>query len=145
VLNAYFSHLDVYQVKDSRVIGIRFTSSDPALAAAVANRIAETYRTMLAHQSIAETDDVQKALEPQIQKLADEAAAAEADVEKFRGEANIFKGGQQATGLNEQQLAELNAELSKVKAARSEADARAKQAREMLAAGGAEALPDVQK
>ncbi len=132
--------------KDSRVIGIRFSSSDPALAAAVANRIAETYRESLARQTIAETDDVQKALEPQITKLADEAAAAEAEVEKFRGEANIFKGGQQATGLNEQQLAELNAELSRVKAARSDAEARAKQEqREMLQAGSAEALGDVQK
>jgi uncharacterized protein involved in exopolysaccharide biosynthesis len=145
VLNAYFSHLDVYPAKDSRVIGIRFSSSDPALAAAVANRIAETYRESLARQTIAETDDVQKALEPQITKLTDEAAASEAEVEKFRGEANIFKGGQQATGLNEQQLAELNAELSKAKAARSDAEARAKQAREMLQVGSAEALGDVQK
>lgn len=145
VLNAYFSRLDVYSAKDSRVIGIRFSSSDPALAAAVANRVAEVYREMLAHQSIAETDDVQKALEPQIAKLTDEAATAEAEVEKFRGKANIFKGGQQATGLNEQQLAELNAELSRTKAARSEAEARAKQAREMLEVGGADALPDVQK
>ncbi len=49
------------------------------------------------------------------------------------------------TGLNEQQLSELNAELSKVKAARSEAEARAKQAREMLELGSAETLADVQK
>jgi uncharacterized protein involved in exopolysaccharide biosynthesis len=145
VINAYFAHLDVYPAKDSRVIGIRFSSSDPALAAAVANRIAETYRENLARQSITETDDVQKALAPQISKLSEEAAAAEAEVERFRGEANIFKGGQQATGLNEQQLAELNAELSRAKAARTDAEARAKQAREMLTAGGAEALPDVQK
>jgi succinoglycan biosynthesis transport protein ExoP len=145
VISAYFAHLDVYPAKESRVIGIRFSSSDPVLAAAVANRIAETYRENLARQSITETDDVQKALAPQIAKLADEAASAEADVERFRGEANIFKGGQQSTGLNEQQLAELNAELSRAKAARSEAEARAKQAREMLTAGGADALPDVQK
>src|SRR5690606_25455990 len=130
-LTAYFKRLEVYTPKESRFIGVRFTSIDPVLAAAVANRIAETYRENLAHQSIVETDEVQKALEPKITQLAEEAAAAEAAVEKFRGEANIFKGGQQATGLNEQQLTELNAELSKAKAARSEAEARAKQAREM--------------
>lgn len=145
VITAYFAHLDVYPAKESRVIGIRFSSSDPDLAAAVANRIAETYRENLARQSVTETDDVQKALAPQISRLADETAAAEAEVERFRGEANIFKGGQQATGLNEQQLAELNAELSRAKAARSDAEARAKQAREMLTAGSADALADVQK
>jgi succinoglycan biosynthesis transport protein ExoP len=144
-LAAYFKRLEVYSPRESRLIGVRFSSIDPELAAAVANRIAETYRENLAHQSLTETDDVQKALEPKITKLADEAASAEAAVEKFRGEANIFKGGQQATGLNEQQLAELNAELSKVKATRSEAEARAKQAREMQDLGSAETLSDVQK
>jgi uncharacterized protein involved in exopolysaccharide biosynthesis len=144
-LAAYFDRLEVYSPKESRFIGVRFTSIDPKLAAAVANRIAETYRQNLARQSLNETDDVQKALEPKITKLAEEAAAAEEEVDKFRGQANIFKGGQQATGLNEQQLAELNAELSKVKAARSEADARAKQAREMQGLGSAETLADVQK
>lgn len=144
-LTAYFNRLEVYSPKESRLIGVRFSSSDAELAAAVANRVAETYRENLARQSIAETDDVQKALEPKIAKLAEEASVAEAAVEKFRGEANIFKGGQQATGLNEQQLSELNAELSRVQAARSEAEARAKQAREMQELGSAETLADVQK
>ena len=83
-------------------------------------------------QSVVETDEVQKALEAKIAKLTEEVAAAEAAVDSFRGQANIFKGGQQSTGLNEQQLAELNAELSQAKAARSDAEARAKPAREML-------------
>ena len=77
-LASYFQHLEVYSPKESRFIGIRFTSIDPDLAAAVANRIAETYRDNLARQSVVQTDDVQKALEPKIAKLADEAAAAEA-------------------------------------------------------------------
>ena len=144
-LEAYFERLDVYAVRDSRFIGVRFTSIDADLAAAVANRIAETYREHLAHQSLTETDEVQQALAPKIARLAEEAAAAEAEVERFRGEANIFKGGQQATGLNDQQLAELNAELTKIKAARSEAEARANQAREMQKTDTAETLADVQK
>ena len=144
-LRAFLDRLEVYSPKESRFIGIRFTSIDPELAAAVANRVAETYRNKLAQQSLTETDDVQKALAPKIEQLAQEAALAESEVEKFRGEANIFKGGQQATGLNEQQLADLNTELSKVKAARSEAEARAKQAREMQDLGSAETLADVQK
>ncbi len=144
-LEVYFRRLEVYSPKESRFIGVRFRSIDPELAAAVANRVAETYRRNIAHQSLIETDDVQKALEPKIARLADEAAAAEAAVEAFRGEANIFKGGQQAMGLNEQQLTELNAELLRVKATRSEAEARAAQAREMQELGSAETLADIQK
>lgn len=145
VLKAFFSRLEVYSPKESRVIGIQFTSSDPKLAAEVANRIAETYRTLLATRTLSETDEVQKALQPKIDKLVKEVAEAEAAVERFRAQANIFKGGPNNTGLNQQQLADLNAELTKAQAARSEADARAQSVREMVRAGNAEALPDVQR
>ncbi len=145
VLNALFKNIEVYSAKESRFIGVRVTSSDPSLAADVANKIAETYRTSLAAAATQEVDDQQKVLEGKIGKLAPEVAAIETEVERYRGEINVFKGGSQNTGLNEQQLSELTAELTKAKAARSEAEARAKSAREMMKAGSADALPDVQK
>ncbi|MBI1651015.1 GumC family protein [Hyphomicrobium sulfonivorans] len=145
VLKAFNSRLDVYSPRESRVIGIRFTSSDPALAAEVANRIAEAYRTSLATRSLSQTDEVQQALQPKIDKLMNEVADAEAAVEKFRAKADIFKGGPNNTGLNQQQLADLNTELTRAQAARSEADARAQSVREMVRAGNAESLPDVQR
>src|SRR6185437_15735460 len=55
------------------------------------------------------------------------------------------RGGAQNTGLNEQQMSELTGELTKAKAARGEADARAKSAREMIKLGSADQLADVQK
>lgn len=145
VLKAYFDRLDVYSPKESRFIGIRFTSEDPKLAADVANRIADAYRTSLATRTVAGTDEVQKALQPKMDKLMKEVAEAEAAVEHFRGQANIFKGGPNDTGLNQQQLGDLTAELTKAQAARSEAEARAASVRELVRAGNAEALPDVQK
>jgi len=145
VLKAYFKRLEVYSPKESRVIGIRFTSSDPKLAADVANRIAETYRSSLATRSLSETDEVQQALQPKIDKLMKEVSDAEAAVERFRGQANIFKGGPTNTGLDQQQLGDITAELSRAQAARSEAEARAASVRDMVKAGNAEALPDVQR
>ena len=145
VLKAYFDRLDVYSPKESRFIGIRFTSEDPKLAAAVANKIAESYRTSLATRTVAGTDEVQKALQPKMDKLIKEVAAAEQNVERFRGQANIFKGGTNDTSLNQQQLGELTAELSRAQSARSEAQARAESVHELVHAGNAEALPDVQK
>ncbi|MGQ0673225.1 MAG: GumC family protein [Hyphomicrobium sp.] len=144
-LASYFRQLEVFSPKESRSIVVRFTSSDPELAKTVANRVAEIYRESLATQSVTESNQAQNDLEPKIAKLRDEVAAAEAEAERFRGEANIFKGGNQSTGLNEQQLGELTAELTRAKAARSEAESRARQAREMMTAGTADVLPDVQK
>ena len=145
VLKAFYKRLDVYSPAESRVIGIRFTSSDPKLAADVANKIAETYRNQLATRALSETDAVQQALQPKIDKLTQEVAAADVAVEHFKGQANIFKGGPNNTGLNQQQLGDLNSELTRAQAARGEADARAQSVREMVRAGNEEALPDVQR
>lgn len=145
VLGQFREQLEVYSAKESRFIGIRFTSVDPALSASVANSLAETYRASLASQGVVEIDDQQKVLQGKIDKLIPEVAAVETEVERYRGEINVFKGGAQNTGLNEQQMSELTGELTKTKAVRGEAEARARSARDMMKLGSADALPDVQK
>ncbi len=114
VLTAYYDALRVYQIKDTRGIMIEFRSEDPKLAAELANRLAELYRDDLSQRLVAREPDARAKLEPQIRKLAEEVAQAEAEVTRFRGQANIFDGGRDKTGLNEQQLAELTAELTKI-------------------------------
>ncbi len=145
VLNAYFRALKVYQVKESRQITVEFASADPKFSADLANRLSDLYRASLAGRTIVETEDASLKLKPQVDRLLRETAAAEAEVTRVRGETNIFRGGQQNTGLNEQQLADLSSEQTRVQTSRSEAEARAQAAREMMARGAAEALPDVQK
>jgi polysaccharide biosynthesis transport protein len=145
VLAAYYDALRAYQIKDTRGIIIEFRSVDAKLAAEAANGLAELYRDTLAQRTVSETRDARAKLGPQIIKLAEEVAAAEAEVTRFRGQSNIFDGGRERTGLNEQQLGELTAELTRVGTARAEAEARAREAREIAARGGGETLPDVQK
>ncbi len=145
VLGALFKQTEVYSAKESRFIGVRVTSVEPALAAEIANKISETYRNSLASAVVTEIDDQQKVLKGKIEKLTPEVAAAETEVQRYRGQIDSFKGGNQNIGMNEQQMSELNAELTKAKAARGESDARAKSAREMMKLGSADALPDVQK
>jgi succinoglycan biosynthesis transport protein ExoP len=145
VLVAYYDALRAYQVKDTRGIMIEFRSEDPKLAAQAANKLAELYRDDLALRTVLESKDARTKLGPQIKKLAEEVAEAEAEVTRFRGQANIFDGGRDKTGLNEQELAELTAELTKVATARTEAEARAKTARAMMVRGSGEVLPDVQR
>ena len=141
VLSALRSRLQVYSAKESRFIGVRVTSIDSQLAADIANGIVENYRASIAQQGVVEVDDEQDVLRGKIDKLTPEVAAAETEIDRYRGQIDGFRGGAQNTGLNEQQMSE----LTKAKAARGEAEARAKSAREMMKLGSADALPDVHK
>jgi uncharacterized protein involved in exopolysaccharide biosynthesis len=145
VLEAYFANLNVFAARESRYISLRFTSVDPALAAEIPNALADAYRAQLASRQVEETQDVQDALGPKVQQLTKDVAAADIAVEQFRGKVDAFNTGAQKQSLNEQQLGELTNELSKAQAARSEAEARAGSARDMLRGGSGEVLPDVQK
>ena len=145
VLKAYYDRLKVFVGKDSRSISIRFTSADRDLAARVANLLAETYRGELARRALLENQDVQAALVPKIEEMRRELSAADAEVERFRSEANLFRTGGQNSGINEQQLAELTAAETKSRTELGEAEARARSAREFLAGGNGEILPDVQR
>lgn len=145
VLTSLRNQLEIYTAKETRFIGIRATATGPELAAAIANKVADLYRSALANQTVTEIDDQQKVMQAKIEKLTPEIAVMETEVERYRGEINSFKGGTQNTGLNEQQLSELTAELTRASATRGEAEARSKSAREMMKAGSADALPDVQK
>ncbi len=143
VLNAYFKRLEVFSPKESRVIGVRMSSSSAQRAADISNAIVTTYRERLASQTIVETDTVQRALEPQIASLRKEVAEAEKAVRQFQAKTDTYGEGGQRTPLNEQQLNELTQELTRAKAARSEAEARASAARELASNGSADANADV--
>lgn len=145
VLKSYFKALRVYQVKETRGIVVEFTSTDPALSARAANGVIEAYRKALAERTVSESNDARRKLAPQIMKLAEEVAEAEAEVTRFRGKANIFEAGRDRTPLSEQQIAELSADLTRTSTARADAEARARQARDIAKRGEAETLPDVQK
>lgn len=145
VLGALRDRLQVFAAKDSRFVVVRAQSIEPQTAADIANRIADNYRKSLATHGVSEIDDQQEVLQAKIDKISPELVALETEVDQYRGKINAFKGGAQNTGLTEQQLSELTAELTRANAARAEADARALSAREMMKTGSADALPDVQK
>src|SRR5262245_59803419 len=70
VLAACADALRVYQIKDTRGIMIEFRSSDPRLAAAAANKLAELYRDDLSQRAILESGDARARLAPHIKKVA---------------------------------------------------------------------------
>lgn len=145
VLATIRRQLEVGAVKDTRFIAIRFNSTDARLAADFANLLADTYRGGLVALPVQETTRAVEALLPKIEQLRREVLEAEAAVERYRATSGQFRSGPQGTPIADQRMAGLQDELLKVEAARNEADARWRTARELMRSGSAEVLPDVQK
>ncbi len=149
VLDNFNDKLSVFPVEKTRVITIEFSSHDPDLAARAANAIADAY---IALQRSAKLDTSQGAttfLESEIASLRDRVKTAEGKVESYRTENDLFTGGRTGSAtdptstLQQQQLGDLNAELTKVRASRGDAEAKAGQIRAGLKNGSALTSMDV--
>jgi uncharacterized protein involved in exopolysaccharide biosynthesis len=134
VLDAFSDRLTAYAVDKSRVIVVEFQSRDPELAARVANSIAEGY---LAMQQTARQEQARSAgqwLAGEIDNLRKKVSEAEARVEDFRGQASLFIGTNN-TSLSNQQMGEINTQLSNARAQKSDAESKARLIRGMLQSG----------
>ena len=134
VYKSYAERLTAYQVEKSRVIAIEFESEDPELAANAANAIAEGYLVL---QQSAKQDQSRTAsawYADKIDEMRKAVADAEAKVEQYRSKANLFVGTNNTT-LSNQQLGELNAQLSAARAQKADAEAKARIIRESLRSG----------
>ncbi len=144
ILEVYYKKLSVYAVNNSRVIVVDFESSDPQLAADAANAIAEGYIALEQEAQRDSTADAAKYLSAQIDQLRTKVQDAEAKVETFRSQHDLFSsGGTTNTTLPQQQLGDLNTELSKVRAEMADARAKADQIRAALKAGTTPNVPEV--
>ncbi len=140
----YFKNLNVYPVQNSRVIVVEFTSTDPQLAAKVANAVGETYVRATREVKFDAAKAAMTWLSGEIGRLRHTVATSEATVEEFRARKGLFKSDD--TTLDAQELAGINSQIILASAARSEAQARARAIREMLQAkGGVDASSDVLK
>ncbi|MGB3273677.1 MAG: exopolysaccharide transport family protein [Xanthobacteraceae bacterium] len=134
VMESYYARLTAYAVDKSRVMVVEFTSSDPELAARVANSVVEGYLVL---QQAARQDQAKAAsqwLAGEIDKLRDKVAAAERRAEDFRSKSSLFVGTNN-TSLSNQQLSELTTQLNAASAQKSDAEAKSKLIREMVQRG----------
>src|SRR5262245_7388861 len=142
VFRSFAERLTGYPVEKSRVIAIEFESESPELAARVANTVAETY---LMFQQTAKQDQSRAAghwLAEKIEPLRGAVAQAEAKVEQYRASNNLLIGTNNTT-LSNQQLGELNAQLSAARAQKADAEAKARILRDALRAGTTVEFADI--
>jgi uncharacterized protein involved in exopolysaccharide biosynthesis/Mrp family chromosome partitioning ATPase len=143
VLEALQERLRIFQVDGSRVIVVRFAADDPELAASVANAIADVYIAAQEQAKRMADADASEWLEPEIESLRGRVREAEERVAAYRGQAGLLVG-QNNLALPTQELAELSSELTRARADRSAAEARAAAIREAMAGNGSiETMPAV--
>src|SRR6266700_2644990 len=134
VMDAYYDRLTAYAVDQSGVIVVEFQSRDPELAARVANSIADGYLVLQQNARQNQAKSASQWLSGEIENLRKKVADAESRVEDFRSKSSLFVGTNNTT-LSNQQMGELNTQLSNARALRSDAESKARLIREMLQSG----------
>ena len=137
-------NLRVGEVPKTRLINIDVTAHDAKLAASIANAIAQAYLDRNRASQVKDASDATTSLGVSVSQVKQETEAAEAALERFRAESGLLSGQNNVT-LNNQQLSELNTQLTQATAARTEAEARSRILREMITGGNVETSQEVVK
>ena len=134
--------LTVYSIPSSRVVVVSYESSDPELAARIANTVIDVYQATQQAAQATTTRSATSFLETEINQLRDQVEEAEAAVARYRATSGLLLGPNNTT-LSSQQLSELSTELTRARADQSEAQSRAREIRALIASQGAQvALPE---
>lgn len=134
VLKEFYKKLKIYQVDRSRVIAIEFQSKNPELAANIPNKMAEIFLAVQSGEKLKDNSNASAWLEPEIARLRQSVGEAEAKVAAYRAQKGLLLVGQSDT-INTQQLADISAELTRVRSQSVDADARARAVRQVLQSG----------
>lgn len=135
IIDRVLGKLSVYQKGTSRVIAVSFTSINATTAASVANRLAELYIAQQIEQKNSLNSEATKWLSEQIEDLRAKVQSSEAAVETFRSESGLFLTN--GSTVPQQQLTDLNSQLSVAEADRAETEAKLENARSLVAEGNA--------
>lgn len=126
--------LTVYRAGQSSVVVVSFSSSDPRLAASVANAVTDAYLDFQVDSKRQSTAGAVAWLEPEIDELRQRVRQAETEVAEFRANADLVLVTGNDT-LTTRQLSGISEELSNVRATRADAEARARNVRDALQQG----------
>jgi succinoglycan biosynthesis transport protein ExoP len=142
VVASYLKRLDVETLgRNSRVIGISFTSQDPALAARVANAIADTYVALQLERKLAATERAAEWLGERLDAVGEEVTASEEKVDDMR--AARAAEGRWDPDLLQQQISQVNSQLMQARADHEQAQAELRQVDSLVATSGPESVFEV--
>ena len=134
VLNNLNDRLTVIRELDSAVISIHVRSSDPQLAAKIANTIAAEHVKRRAEQSVADTKDATVWLQQQIDQLRIKVQDADGKVADYKAKNNIFAGAN-GTSLSDQTMSDVGKQITDAQAAKGVAQQHSDLIRSLLKSG----------
>ncbi len=143
VLTALNERLDVSQERDSRIISVAVSTTDPELSARIANAVAAAHVARRAQLSISDTADASGWLRAEIERLRVSVEEAESAVAEFRVNNDLFTG-QNNTSLLDQQLSTIAGQITASQERKNTALSRASLIRGLIERNQPiEGVPDV--
>ncbi len=139
-LNALRRSIQVKRAERTYVVDIAVTAREPARAAHIANAVAQAY---LEEQTDVRSDaarQISQSLSARLNELKDRVRQAEDKAEAYKVRNNIL--GSSGTLVNEQQLTEMNNELSTARARTAAAKARLDQIQQVQLSHDMGAFPE---
>ncbi|GLQ09947.1 LPS biosynthesis protein [Devosia yakushimensis] len=134
VLNTLYDRMTVVQERDSRIISVQVRSTNPQLAADIANAVANAHVTRRAQLSLSDTAEASTWLRDEIDKLRVRVTDAERAVADFKVNNDLFTGGNN-TSLVDQQLSTIATQISAAQERKNTALSRAAVIRGLLDRG----------
>lgn len=135
--------LDVKPAKDSSVINILFSGSDPKFAATIANAFAQAYIDTNLELKVEPARQTAQWFSERTRSLRQEVEGSVSKLAQYQQEKGIVSLDERLETENSR-LDQLNAQLSQAAAQFADANTRLQQGRDFIARGGsADALPDV--
>lgn len=134
VLNTLYERLTVIQERDSRLISVLVRSTDPQLAADIANAVANAHVARRAELSLSDTAEASGWLADEIAKLRVSVMTAETAVANFKVANDLFIGSNN-TSLADQQLSTIATQINAAQERKNTALSRAALIRGMIEQG----------
>lgn len=134
VLKSLYDRLTVIQERDSRIISVLVRSTNPQLAADIANAVANAHVARRTDLSVSDTAEASGWLGEEIARLRVAVTAAETAVADFKVDNDLFVGSNN-TSLADQQLSTIATQINAAQERKNTALSRAALIRGMIERG----------
>ncbi len=121
-IDAFTNRINAFKDSHSRMVGITYISTDPAFAAAVANRSMELYLATLRDRDLTDRRDALRSLRERMPLVRAEVVRADAALQSYRIKHGFSE--ENRTDMVDQQLVDLNRQLAIARSDLAERQAR---------------------
>lgn len=128
IIDAFLGHLTVSPVRNSRLVDVKFSSTDPQFAARVANAMAKAYIDQSLEYKYQSSTEASAFLGRQIDQQRKQVEASEQALQNYREETDSVSL-EDKQNITVQKLADLNAAVTKAKTERLQKEALYRQVR----------------